>query len=752
MRRILLLLLCLTSSAITWSQKIYFPKANYADSLAIDNNMTLLANKVLAVYSDIDKDKYLDNLFRVELTAKRYKAMRSTLNAYGQQILGDSIKNNAIGFVFKVYAITAAKNPKTQSEFESAFKEAFQKLYQSLDEDGKVLTESFYTISLKEKKTSFDLKLKEVSTNDSIDIKDAVALCRNYCTYHTYALTLPLGQQLLATIEAEKYIIEENIIITLPNGSTIAGAMVRNKNITGRQPVVMLYNIYAGIELKYCKQIASKGYVGFMANTRGKRLSKDAIEPYEHDGEDAYHIIDWISKQPWCNGKVGMYGGSYLGFSQWSAMKKVHPALKTIVPQVSVGAGIDFPMQNGIFMSYALRWIHFVANNKLIDMDDFTNDKKWDATFGSYFKNGTPFRSLDSIDGAPSPLFQRWLDHPGYDSYWQRMTPQKEAFAKINIPILTTTGYYDDDQLGAMYYYNQYQKWNKSNNYYLVIGPYDHGGAQGYPKKELGGYTLDKEAMISINSLIFEWFDYILKNGKRPEILKDKVNFEVMGKNEWKHVPTLNQMHNATLTFYLGNENNNPVLLKTAPNTSSSISQTVDFKDRSEVNIYKDTDVCGFPLLDNTILKTEKQQLVFESNPIEEPFAISGSMTASLKASCNKKDMDIAIQLYEKTPDGHYFALNNNQQRASYAKDRTKRQLLQPNKIENITMNQNFITAKQLQKGSRIVIVIGVNKNPNWQVNYGSGKDVSEETMNDAAVPLEVKWYSDSSVTIPILK
>lgn len=749
-KNVLLLLLCCTATG--WAQKIHFPKENYTDSVAIAQNMVTLAEKVIPLYKDNDKSAYLDNLFRLELTAKRYKAMDATLNKLELHTFGDSISKNYLGFGYRVYAKTIASQPQTPNEFESRFKSSFHTFYKSLDKDGQSSAGIFYSNSLKEKKDFFELKLKEAVANESIEVNEAVALCRAYCAYATLAATLSIGQKTLTGIEAEEYITDENIIITLPNGSTIAGTMVRNRNATGPQPVVMMYNIYAGIEMGLCKKIANKGYVGFIANTRGKRLSKDTLEPYEHDGDDAYHIIDWVSKQPWCNGKVGMYGGSYLGFSQWSAMKKVHPALKTIVPQVAVGAGIDFPMHNGVFMSYALSWIRFVDNNKLTDGEDFGNTSKWESVFTHYFKEGKSFRSLDSIEGKPSSLFQRWLDHPDYDSYWQDMTPQKKAFADINIPILTTTGYYDDDQLGAMYYYKEYQKWNKNNNYYLVIGPYDHGGAQGYPKKSLGGYEIDAVAQINISDLVFEWFDYILKEGKRPEILKDKVNFEVMGKNEWKHVGSLDQMHNETLKFYLGTVNHQKALLKTSPEKRNHIVQTVDFKDRSEVNLYKSTDVCNFPAIDNTELKTEKQLMVFESEPIDAPFAISGSITASLKVSCNKKDMDIALQVYEKTADNHYFALTNNLQRASYAKNRSKRQLLKPNAIETINMNNTYITSKQLQKGSRIVIVMGVNKNPNWQVNYGTGKDVSDETIKDGEVPLEVKWYNDSSISIPVLK
>jgi putative CocE/NonD family hydrolase len=105
--------------------------------------------------------------------------------------------------------------------------------------------------------------------------------------------------------------------------------------------------------------------VGAVVNTRGKRNSNDENNPFEHESQDLYEVIDWVSKQPWSNGKVGMIGGSYVGFSQWAAVKNLHPALKTIVPQVSVGIGIDYPAQNNVFMSYMLQWIQYVTNNKL---------------------------------------------------------------------------------------------------------------------------------------------------------------------------------------------------------------------------------------------------------------------------------------------------------------------------------------------------------------------------------------------------
>jgi putative CocE/NonD family hydrolase len=541
----------------------------------------------------------------------------------------------------------------------------------------------------------------------------------------------------------------------MPDGGTISLVIARDRKATAPQAVILRYNIYAnaGEDMDECKYAVHKGYAGIVANTRGKRLSPDSVEPLEHDAKDAYYIIDWISKQPWCNGKVGMYGGSYLGFSQWSAVKYLHPALKTIVPQVAVGAGIDFPMQNGIYSNYMLRWLHYVTDNKFTNQNAFTDTAKWNLLYRNWYKNGNSLRSLDTLEGRPDYIFQRWLQHPTYDSYWQQMTPQRKEFAKINIPILTTTGYWDDDQLGAMYYYRQYQKYNNNPNYYLLIGPYDHGGSQAYPKANLAGYKIDSAANIVIDDVVFQWFDYVLKGAPRPAILQNKVNFEVMGENKWHHVATLDEMHNDTLTFYMGNvaANGQYPLLTVKPQKAGYIEQSIDLADRSMI-YPKGEDIDAFATVMDSTFKPEKGKLVFVSEPVDKPFAISGALAANLVTSINKKDMDLVVDLYEQTPDGKFMALGENLQRASFIKDRSQRHLLTPGKIERIDLKNTYITSRLLEKGSRIIIILGINKYPQWQINYGTGKDVSDETIKDATVPLQIKWYNGSCIKLPVLR
>lgn len=552
--------------------------------------------------------------------------------------------------------------------------------------------------------------------------------------------------------DKKDYNIQDSIVIKTVSNAEICLTVVISKDITTPQPCILYYNIYADTSqnsIEGGKWVASKGYVSVEANTRGKRCSRSEIEPFENDAEDAYYIIDWISKQPWSNGKVGMMGSSYLGFSQWSATKHLHPALKTIIPQVAVGAGIDFPRQNGINMTYMLRWIHFVTDNKLTNEKVFEDTTKWNSLFNNWYKNGFKYASLDSLEGNNNIIFRRWLQHSSYDAYWQKMTPYKYDFSKINIPILTMTGYWDDDQLGAMYYYKQHNLYNKNANHFLLIGPYSHNGYSNI----LGGFAIDSTAKINQGDLMFQWFDYVLKDSVRPSILKDKVNFEILGDNKWMHVSSLNKMYNDSLILYLNglDTTNNYSLVNTKPKQLKSIEQIVDLKDRTTL---KETgeEIMAFPSLLLDSIKKYPEQLRFETKTFENPFVLSGSFIANIIAKINKKDFDIIIDLYEQLPNGKYLALSRNIQRASYAKDKTVKTLLYPNKIETIKLENTFITCKKIEKGSKLIAVIGVNKNQNWEINYGSGKEVSQEDMKDAKIPMKISWYNNSFLNLKILK
>jgi predicted acyl esterase len=173
----------------------------------------------------------------------------------------------------------------------------------------------------------------------------------------------------------------------------------------------------------------------------------------------------------------------------------------------------------------------------------------------------------------------------------------------------------------------------------------------------------------------------------------------------------------------------------------------VNFADRNTSN---NNDYYPFPIIESQTDTTSG--LFFISEPFSEPVSIDGMFEGQLKASINKQDMDIGISLFEIMPDGRYFHLSYYMGRASYAKDMSKRNLLTPGKIESISFDRTRMVCRQLSKGSRLLVVLNINKNSSAQVNHGTGKDVSDETIEDGRVPLQIKWYNDSVIKIPMWK
>ncbi|MFZ1800842.1 MAG: CocE/NonD family hydrolase, partial [Chitinophagaceae bacterium] len=573
----------------SFGQNFYFPKENYKDSITLGKYMPVLAKQVIAVYKEENRKIDFEDLCDLQIVAEQYEEANISLDSFRRFTKlhsSDTVSIKAMSFGDQSFVLTKLRQAKNHISFTDAYTFTFNTLFNAFPPQAIPVAESGIDNEYAFLKGEHDNLYKLLNSQkgkDSISFDDAKKLCLAYSWYNVDSQITPLTKPLFAAWENKRFIIEDSVLIKTRDGATISAVVVRKRGLVVKQPAIFIFNIYISpVDKNKARYWADNGYVGVVVNTRGKGLSPQDIEPFEHDANDAYDIIDWISKQAWSNGKVGMVGGSYLGFDQWAAVKKVHPALKTIIPQVAVGPGIDYPMLNNVFMSYMLRWIHYVTNSKNTDEDDFNNEEHWDSTFKKWYVSGKSFRSLDTIEGRPNKIFQRRLMHPGYDAYWQSMVPYKTDFSKINIPVLTITGYYDGDQSGAIYYFKQHYLYNKNADHYLVIGPYDHYGPQSEaPSSKLMGYTIDSVANINLYDLVDQWFNYVLKDSTRPALLKDKINYEVMGANEWKHVPALSKMNNDTLNFYLSNVRvAQHYKLNTLPSsTLEFIRQEVDFKD-----------------------------------------------------------------------------------------------------------------------------------------------------------------------------
>ncbi|MBR7747833.1 CocE/NonD family hydrolase [Undibacterium baiyunense] len=591
---------------------------------------------------------------------------------------------------------------------------------------------------------------KRLQSSDMLKKSDIVRLVTNYQLYKVYERILGTGNQVLSVENDKRYVIEPNVLIKTKSGVSLSAVVVRPKQDAIKRPAAFQFSIYAdeAWHIKTAIHAAAHGYIGVIANTRGKRLSPNEIIPWEKDGEDATQVIDWITQQSWSDGRVAMYGGSYLGFTQWAAAKYMHPALKTIVPYAAANPITGLPIENNIFITPNYQWAFHVTNNKTMDHSVYADRKYWDDVFENLYKSGRAFRDIDKVEGTPNPWFQKWLKHPDYDSYYQQMLPYKNDYKKINIPVLSITGYFDGGQISAIDFLKQHYQYNPKANHTLLIGPYSHGTAQGVPYSHHSNYQLDPVALEKdTEELTFQWFDYVLFNKPRPALLKDKVNYQLMGSNTWQHHSSLQKLNQEAQTFYLGttqDQDGHYRLTSSKPSMLNSVAQTVDLADRSTTN----NDAGMWPLIHKQLPKSNG--LVFVTEPFTETMQLAGSITGHFSIAINKRDVDIGYNFYAISPEGEVTFLNYYISRASYAHDMSMRKLLTPGKKTQVPIVNARMTAKLLPPGSRLVIVLDVNKNSNAQVNMGTGKDVSDETSADGKEPLEIKWFSDSKIVIPL--
>ena len=547
----------------------------------------------------------------------------------------------------------------------------------------------------------------------------------------------------------EEYELNNKLFFHTSDGTYLSGMMLRKKNLTTPSATILQFTIYArphDRDLQTLKDIADHGYIGVIAYSRGKYLSEDAIKPYETDGTDARTVIDWISKQPWSDGQVGMMGGSYNGFTQWAASKQLHPALRTIIPVVANRPGMGLPMENNIFINPNYQWAFYVGNNRLLDNKTNDDRQRFRNMQFNWWYSGRPYREIDQVDGTPNPWLQTWLQHPSYDRYWQDMAPYGKEFAQIRIPVLTIDGYYNDSQVSSLDYVRQHLQHYPQAEHYLVIGPYGHFGAQRGGEASLNELKIDPAALFDIKALSFAWMDYVLKGKEKPAFLKDRVNYFPIGESQWRHAPSLAAMSDQTLRLYLSPDTKHKQhrLMPALENKKNYVKQIVDFADRK----ISHNDYYPYPIMRKNIDRSNGY--IFVSDAFEEDVLLNGAFSGELIASINKRDFDFGVTLYELTPEGDYFHLGYVIDRASYLHDPSQRQLLQPNKVTRLPLTQTKLISKRLQKGSRIVVYLNVNKNAFSQLNYGTSKDVSDESIRDAKQKLLVKWYAGSYINLPL--
>ncbi len=555
--------------------------------------------------------------------------------------------------------------------------------------------------------------------------------------------------------------------IKLRDNVFLNATIYKPHNLKETLPVIFAVTPYTADRLhSRSKYFAENGYVFVIIDSRGRGASEGEFDPFMQEAKDGFDIVEFLSKQNYCNGKIAMWGASYCGFNQWATIKELPDSLKTIVPVACSKAGTDFPGLYNIGDPFLIQWLA-VTNGKAANFNLFTDIDFWMSKFNERYMNDLPYSSLDSLTGNPNPIYQKWVSHSTKDDYLKSMVPSQTQYSKINIPILSITGCYDGDQYGTLSYYKEFMQsanTNAKNKFHLIIGPWDHSGTVN-PSPELGGLVFGNSSLIEMNELHTEWYNYVLKDSIKPDFLKNNVAYFVTNRDIWKYVSSLDEIGKIKKILYLNNsvKSINSInvgsLQKDLPTASKPLQYIYNPLDKTN-GIFQMTpseeDEIDNSMTDSSAFRRVNETgVIYQTPQFENETEVSGFFELKVYIETDVKDIDIRAEIYEIKADGTCAFMTSNTIRARFKDDYEKEKLLIPNTV-NIFDFRNFaFISRAIEKGSSLRIIINSPNNIMTQKNYCSGGVVAKETAKDAKTA-HVKIYSDkkqpSFLTIPIVE
>ncbi len=489
----------------------------------------------------------------------------------------------------------------------------------------------------------------------------------------------------------------------------------------GRFPTILVRTPYGkgtAITTGY-QAFVDHGYAVLVQDVRGRYDSAGEFDAWKQEGPDGNDTIDWIARQSWSNGKVGMIGGSYVGIVQWKAALMNNPHLKAIFPVVS---GYDdyrdrFYSPGGAFkLGHRLQW---VADN--LHPPNFTP-----PAFQNYIWH-LPINTADVFAaGQRSELyFQAAIAHPTYDDFWKRMSV-REHLDKIKIPVFSVGGWYDNFGQSDLEAFSALRAAGKQA--YTVIGPWPHNMSTPFPGVDFG-----PDSKFPVLQFQLEWFDRWMKD---KEFRHAPLKIFVMGQNRWRDEKEW-PLRRAKLTpFYLHS--------KGSANTvygNGEVSRRGPLRDSSDKFTYdpmKPVQTLGgaiccnpkiFPWgpMDQRPAEQRKDVLVYTSTPLKQKLEVTGPIRVQLFVATSAQDTDFTAKLVDVFPDGMARNLTDGLQRLRYRKSLEKPELAVPGEVYQISVDAG-VTSNVFLPGHRIRLEVSSSNFPRFDRNLNTGRSLMAET------------------------
>jgi uncharacterized protein len=498
----------------------------------------------------------------------------------------------------------------------------------------------------------------------------------------------------------------------------------------GRFPVVFERMPYGDSGRTAGEFYARRGYAFVMQDCRGRHDSDGEFYPFRDDTPDGLDSLDWICAQPWSNGRVGMFGPSYLGGVQWAVAGERHPALQAIVPNV---IPCDFwksgYWRNGAF-SLALNalWTCLEIASRTSDLGMIPS-----YDLNKFFRH-LPLRTLDSHAGRPCEFWQDFLEHSQYDDYWQRMNVIHGRFDQVAVPAYIMCGWYDyypGESFDAFMGMRTQARGKAREQSRVIMGPWSHLISR---SPELGEVDFGLHSLLDIDALALRWFDCLLKDMDTGVLDEPPVTLFVMGINEWRHENEWPLARTRFTDYYLhssGAASTDPEdgCLRTDTPADQPPDHYVYDPEDPVPTVGGNHSICwadAFHVIqpgpfNQQSVEQRHDVLTYTTPPMETDMEVTGPIVLHLYAATDACDTDWTAKLVDVHPDQRAINLTEGNVRARFRESvHEPPQLLEPDKVYAYRIEIQP-TSNVFLKGHRIRLEISSSNFPLWDRNPNTG-------------------------------
>ena len=554
-----------------------------------------------------------------------------------------------------------------------------------------------------------------------------------------------------------------NLEVPMRDGTVLRADLYRPEG-DGPLPVVLArtpYNKQLADPARPWLRFAGAGYAVVVQDCRGCFASEGRFVPFADEMDDGYDTVEWVAAQPWSTGKVGMFGTSYLGATQWLAAAVGPPHLTTIVPAMTASDYHDgWIYQSGALMLFfAVGWTLPFALRE-VGRSDWPAERKQEVSARimelierrDETLSAGPRRIVAVLaENGLAPFYDEWLDHPDFDEYWARWSVEAHH-DRITIPVLAMSGWYDMFLGGTIRNFAGMRRNGGSEvarrHQRLVLGPWPHGkplfGGNPEPEIDFGPYATGAAA--DVDGLALRWFDHWLKGVENGVEAEPPVRIFTTGLNRWRDAMSWPIQGAASVDWFLHGAG--------ALSTESPGAEPYDaflYDPRDPVPTVGGGAFMNDGARDQRRVEERPDVLVYTSAALDADLDVTGPVKVTLWAATSATDTDFTAKLVDVRPDGVAVNLADNIIRARYRNGRDHEELVAPGEVHEYTIDLYGISHVFLA-GHRIRLDVSSSNWPRFDANPNTGAPFAR---SPASAPVVQRIFHDathpSRVTLPVL-